>query len=186
MSNNYIDLLKIAIKRIESELLQFSIIVIIFIIFFNQFRFWIIGIYILGMISFVVFELAKLKGVPEKLETPKKPEIVVYACQKEKYFLLEFCNIGNEAIVNLESKIFWQQKEGRQERALKFIDENEKPLWAYPRDCKIIRKDEKKYATNIPTFSLDGKILVRVSGNGAESKKKFNKNFEIKNKIRKE
>lgn len=113
--------------------------------------------------------------------------IAVYSFNKSGYFCLEFYNLGDEDILNFKAKIIWKQKEGPQERELeRFFNENDNPALSLPSSCNILRKGEKKYSTDIPLYSLNGIILVKISGIGVKSKKEFTKEFKIKNEISKE
>lgn len=108
------------------------------------------------------------------------PKISIYPSDKGNRFLLEVYNSGNEDVDNIVIKVFWKQPDGQKERVLeKFIGENEDPVMTYPHRLNVLKKEERKFAVNIPSISTDKKIKVSVSCKGISSNREFTEEFEF-------
>jgi len=143
---------------------------------------WIIPLIIGGvLVPFIIFYFQKRA----KNKMVYKPDIFVTEVWNQHFFNIEFINTGTEDIIDFQGIIYWQQ-EGKKEvrRLCAFINENENQLFASPRNCRILRKGEKKIAVNIPHYSDDGKIEVVIKGVGAYSREKIDKKFIVENKVK--
>jgi Ca2+/Na+ antiporter len=73
--NELFIILKEIVARIKNELLLFSIVIIVLMVIFNNYKFWIFSIYVIGL---VVYFLSKFYNIREKkkLEDNKHAGII--------------------------------------------------------------------------------------------------------------
>jgi hypothetical protein len=143
---------------------------------------WLIPFIIAGIfVPFIIHYLQKRNAG----NISKNPEVYVTENRDRHFFNIEILNTGSEDITNLQGKIFWKQEGKEQRRELNsFIKEQEDQLFASPRGYKILRKDEKIIAVNIPHSSDDGLIKVFISGIGSASKKELKRESIIRNDVK--
>lgn len=113
---------------------------------------------------------------------PDKSEqrVSVYLANRRGHTLLEIYNSGSEDLEAISVEAAWKHRnaESRQ-KLMKFIDENENPLFANPSGLNILRKGERKFAMHIPGISDDGLLRILISGKGVVSKKDIDEEFTV-------
>jgi len=128
----------------------------------------------------ISFTKATLEFLPSESDG-FEPGVSVYLANKRGHLLVEVYNSGSEDLKDISVEANWMDagKENKK-RLTKFFDEDQDPLFARPSGLNILRKAERKFATNIPGISQDGLLRIAVVGRGVTSKRDMEEEFTIK------
>lgn len=103
------------------------------------------------------------------IQYDKVPSVYVTFVENRRHTAIEIFNNGTEAIQDLEVETS-EDKETWQPRNHHFLYDFDDPTMTSPHTCYTLRKDERKYITNVPRF---GNFHYRITGVGTESGKTF-------------